>query len=121
MRAMPSTPPDPDQGERQAGLSRADARSLKRIAHHLDPVILVGEHGISDALVAETDRALADHELIKVRIHAGDRDARRDMAQALAEACDAAVIQSIGKVTVLFRRNPKPNPKLSNLTRYSTT
>lgn len=99
---------------------RDTRRHLKRIAHHLDPVVLVGDHGVSDALVAETQRALADHELIKVRIHAADREARRAMAQALAEACDASVIQSIGKVTVLFRKNPEPDPKLSNLVRFGT-
>lgn len=106
---MAASPPDRDT-----------RRQLKRIAHHLDPVVLVGDHGVSDALVAETQRALADHELIKVRIHAADREARRAMEQALAEACDASVIQSIGKVTVLFRRNPEPDPKLSNLVRFGT-
>lgn len=99
---------------------RETRRHLKRIAHHLDAVVLVGDNGVSDALVAETQRALADHELIKVRIHAADREARRAMVQALAEACDASVIQSIGKVTVLFRKNPEPDPKLSNLVRFGT-
>lgn len=97
---------------------RQDRRALKRIAHHLDPVVLVGEQGVTDALLAETNRALDDHELIKVRIHAGDRDARREMAQALARACRADIVQTIGKVVVLFRRNPEPNHKLSNLTRF---
>lgn len=100
-------------------LDRETARALKRIAHHLDPVVLVGDQGVSEALVAETERALADHELIKVRIHSGDRDTRRALADALAEATGAAVVQSIGKVTVLFRKNPEPNPKLSNLVRFS--
>lgn len=90
---------------------------LKRIAHHLDPVVLVGEQGVSDAVLAETERALADHELIKVRLQA-ERDARQTMTRQLAEACEAAVIQTIGKVVVLFRKNPQPNHKLSNLTRY---
>jgi len=104
---MAASPPDRDT-----------RRQLKRIAHHLDPVVLVGDHGVSAALIAETQRALADHELIKVRIHAADRQERRAMAQALAEACDASMIQSIGKVTVLFRKNPEPDPKLSNLVRF---
>lgn len=98
---------------------RATVRQLKRIAHHLDPVVTIGDQGVSEALVAETERALTDHELIKVRIHAGDREERRALADALADACGATVIQRIGKVTVLFRRNPEPNPKLSNLTRFS--
>lgn len=100
-------------------VDRDTRRELKRIAHHLDPVILVGDQGVSDAVIAETERALADHELIKVRIHAADRDARRELGEALATACSAAVVQSIGKVAVLFRKNPEPNPKLSNLTRFS--
>lgn len=100
-------------------LDRETRRALKQIAHHLEAVVLVGEQGVSDAVVAETDRALDDHELIKVRIHASDRHARKALAEALATACGAAVVQSIGKVTVLFRRNPEPNPKLSNLVRFS--
>lgn len=102
-------------------LDRATVRNLRRIAHHLDPVVLVGEQGVSDAVVTETGRALADHELIKVKIHAGDREVRRELAEALAAATDAAVVQSIGKVWVLFRRNPEPDPKLSNLTRFSAS
>ncbi|MFU8813789.1 MAG: ribosome assembly RNA-binding protein YhbY [Pseudomonadales bacterium] len=93
-------------------------RRLKRIAHHLEPVVLVGDQGVSEALVNEARRALEDHELIKVRIHGADRQQRAILADQLAEACGAAVIQSIGKVTVLFRKNPEPNPKLSNLERF---
>jgi RNA-binding protein len=81
--------------------------------------VLVGDQGVSDPLIAETQRALDDHELIKVRIHSGDRDARREMADALATACGAEVVQRIGKVAVLYRANPEPNPKLSNLVRFS--
>jgi RNA-binding protein len=97
---------------------RETRQRLKRIAHHLDPVILVGEQGVSDGLVAETDRALADHELIKIRIHATDRDQRRQLAHSLAAACDAELIQSIGKVSVLYRANPEAPPRLSNVKRY---
>ena len=99
-------------------LDRDTRQQLKRIAHHLDPVVIVGEHGVSEAVVAETIRALADHELIKIRIHADDRDARQATTRQLAAACDAEVVQSIGKVAVLFRRNPEPNHRLSNLTRF---
>lgn len=102
----------------RASSGRDLRRRLERIAHHLDPVVLVGEQGVSEPVVAETARALNDHELVKVRLPAGDRDTRRAMARSLAEACDAEVIQTIGKVVVLFRRNPEPNPKLSNLSRF---
>jgi RNA-binding protein len=107
MRAMSTEP-----------LPVRERKRLRQIAHHLDPVIIVGDRGVTDALVAETTRALADHELIKVRIPGGDRTARDALAGQLAEACSAAVVQSIGKVTVLYRRNPEARPGLSNLARF---
>lgn len=91
-------------------------RKYRSIAHHLKPVVLLGEAGLSDAVIAETDRALNDHELIKIRI-SSDRDERAVQQQQLEERCSAEVVQSIGRTLVLFRKNPKPNPKLSNLSR----
>ena len=91
-------------------------RKYRRIAHHLKPVVLLGERGLTDAVVAETDRALTDHELIKVRT-SGDRQARSEQQQALAQRCQAEPIQAIGRTLVLFRKNPKANPRLSNLSR----
>jgi RNA-binding protein len=99
-------------------LDQATRRQLKRIAHHLNPVVLVGDRGISEAVVTETNRALADHELIKVRIASADRDDRNRLIDDLATACGAVVVQRIGKICVLYRRNPEPNPKLSNLSRF---
>lgn len=99
-------------------LDAGTRRRMRRIAHHLDPVIIVGGQGISEALVAETTRALRDHELIKVRIQTGDRAERQQVTRALADACEADVVQTIGKITVLLRHNPEPDPKLSNLSRF---
>ncbi len=91
-------------------------RKYRSIAHHLKPIVLLGERGLTDAVVAETNRALSDHELIKIRT-SGDREARQEQQQALAERCQAEAIQSIGRTLVLFRKNPQANPKLSNLSR----
>ena len=91
-------------------------RKYRSIAHHLKPVVLLGEAGLSDAVIAETERALNDHELIKIRI-SSDRDERAVQQQQLQDRCAAEVVQSIGRTLVLFRKNPKPNPKLSNLSR----
>jgi RNA-binding protein len=96
-------------------------KKLKRIAHHLDPVISVGDHGLSANVLAETDRALRDHELIKVKLHTADRDDRASLSNELATQCSAAIVQKIGKVIVLFRANPDPKPALSNLSRYAST
>jgi RNA-binding protein len=104
---------------KQASPDNATRRRLKRIAHHLEPVVLVGDQGISDSVVAETRRALEDHELIKIRMHSGDRDDRAELAEKLAQACEATIVQRIGRVAVLFRSNPDANPRLSNLARYA--
>jgi RNA-binding protein len=105
----------------QDSMKQSTRKQLKQIAHHLDPVIIVGEQGISEPLIAETQRALHDHELIKVKIQTEDREQRRAMGQSLAEACAADIVQTIGKITVLFRRNPEPNRRLSNLSRFGAT
>lgn len=93
-------------------------KSLRGVAHHLDPVITVSERGITDGIVEETERALSDHELIKVKVFSADRSSRGEVASALAEATSSIVLQQIGKVAVLYRHNPKANPKLSNIARY---
>ncbi|MAQ61921.1 MAG: ribosome assembly RNA-binding protein YhbY [Gammaproteobacteria bacterium] len=93
-------------------------KSLRGVAHHLDPIIAVSERGISDGIVEETERALSDHELIKVKVFSADRSSRGEVASALAEATSSIVLQQIGKVAVLYRHNPKANPKLSNIARY---
>jgi RNA-binding protein len=98
-------------------VDNATRKRLKKIAHHLHPVVIVGEGGVSDAVVAETERALDDHELIKVKLNAGDRDDRRSLGDGLATSCRAEVVQRIGKVLVLYRRNPEARPDLSNVAR----
>jgi RNA-binding protein len=95
-------------------------RRLRGIAHHLNPVVSIGDAGVSAAVIAETQRALTDHELIKVKIHSESRESRQALAAELIEHCGAEKIQSIGKVLVLYRANPKANPELSNLARHDT-
>jgi RNA-binding protein len=83
---------------------------LKGLAHPLSPVVRVGKAGVSDAVVAETRKSLAAHELIKVRIDGEDRAA---LAEQLATATDAQVAATIGKTAVLYRaREEKPAIKL---------
>ena len=93
-------------------------KQLKHIAHHLDPVVSIGDHGLSDSLLAEAERALTDHELIKVRIHSTDRAERAALGTELAARCAAEVVQKIGKIIVLYRSNPEPNQALSNVSRF---
>ena len=88
-------------------LSAARRRQLRARAHGLKPVIIVGGAGVSDAVLAETDRALEHHELIKVRLPATDRDARIELARTLCNELGAQQVQAIGRVTVLYREKPE--------------
>jgi RNA-binding protein len=82
-------------------------RFLRGRAHGLKPVIQIGNPGLSAGVLAETRRALADHELIKLRLPAGDRAARDALLAELLRATDSALVMRIGHVAVLFRANPK--------------
>ncbi len=101
-------------------LDSAERKALRRIAHHLHPVVMIGDAGVSESVIAETNRALDDHELIKVKVNAMERDDRNQLIDALAGACGAAAVQRIGKIVVLYRKNPEAKPALSNLTRHRT-
>jgi RNA-binding protein len=85
-------------------LSAAERKALKAKAHKLDPVVHVGAKGITEELIAEIDRALHAHELIKVRAASLDRDAREEAFGRIAEKTGAQAVQHIGKVFVLFRK-----------------
>lgn len=98
-------------------LSSEQRRQFRALAHDLKPVVIVGDKGLSDGLKAELERALDDHELIKVKIASPDREDRRLIADALCEETGAELVQTIGKIAVLLRRARQPNPKLSNLVR----
>ncbi|HLV76767.1 MAG TPA: ribosome assembly RNA-binding protein YhbY [Marinobacter sp.] len=98
-------------------LSPEQRREYRAIAHNLKPVIIVGDKGLSEGLQGELDRALNDHELIKIKMSSQDREARQEAIQALCESSGAELVQTIGKIAVLLRRAKKPNPRLSNLLR----
>jgi RNA-binding protein len=87
-------------------LSPKERKALKAQAHKLEPVVLIGNKGLTAEVVAEIDRALQAHELIKIRAPGLERD---DREQALADICEktgAHPVQHIGKVLVVYRENP---------------
>jgi len=88
-------------------LSPTERRALKARAHALKPLVQLGGKGLTDAVVAEIERALAAHELIKVRAPEMDREARDTAMAALCGRCSAHPVQHIGKVLVLYRMKPK--------------
>ena len=86
-------------------LNPAERKTLKAKAHKLDPVVHIGARGLTDEVIAEIDRALHAHELIKVRAAALDRDARAAAFNHIVEKTQVEGVQHIGKVFVLFRKN----------------
>ena len=87
-------------------LTPRERARLKARAHALEPVVQVGQGGASDAVVAEIDRSLAAHGLIKARL-AGDREERAALAAAFAERTGAAIVQQVGRILVLWRPRPE--------------
>lgn len=78
---------------------------LKALAHPLEPLVRIGRPGRTDGVAAEAERTLKAHELIKVRIDADDPASRREIATKLSEELHAELVQTVGKIAVLFRAN----------------
>ncbi|MCW5590239.1 MAG: ribosome assembly RNA-binding protein YhbY [Legionellales bacterium] len=78
---------------------------LKKLAHHLQPVVIIGNNGLSDAVINEIDIALTAHELIKIKVNAGDRSERMEIIESLARRSNAIIIQLIGHVLTVFRQS----------------
>ncbi len=100
-----------------ATLSSSDKKHLRRLGHGLSPVVTVAGKGLSDNVLAEINRALNDHELIKVKLAVGDKQAKTTVSDDLCKQCQAQLVQSIGHIILLFKKADKPDPKLSNLLR----
>jgi RNA-binding protein len=88
-------------------LSPKRRSELRALAHRLSPTVIIGDKGLTDEVLAEVDRALKAHELIKVRAATDDRDARNVWMESICEKLEAHPVQQIGKVLVVFRENPR--------------
>lgn len=110
-------------------LTPAERRRLRADAHHLQPVVLIGSEGLSDAVRKEADAALNAHGLIKLRVFSDERDTREQILQTLTEDLGAAAVQHIGKLLVLWRPVPekakevredrRPGPRVVKLVSFS--
>ena len=88
-------------------LSTAERKAHRAEAHHLDPVVMIGNDGLTPSVLKETDAALNAHGLIKIRVLGDDRAAREAIYSQLADELHAAPIQHIGKLLVLWRPMPE--------------
>ena len=95
-----------------------DKKQLRSIGHHLKPVVTIAGAGLSETVLAETERALHDHELIKIKVALDDREERARLMKDLCAKTSSDSVQVIGKVMLLIRKSSHPNPKLSNLIRH---
>lgn len=95
-------------------------KALRALGHNLKPVVTIADKGLSANVCAELDRALRDHELIKIKLAVADRQLRHRLIDEVCTSCEAELVQSIGKVALVLRRADKPDPRLSNLLRQST-
>jgi len=92
-------------------LSPAERSALRSRAHRLHPVVLIGEGGLTDAVLHEIDRNLAAHELIKIRVAQAGREARESVLESICHQLEAAPVQHIGRILVVFRPRPKGEDK----------
>ncbi len=86
-------------------------KHLRRLAHPMNPIVMIGNAGLTDGVVNELDRALADHELVKVTARVGERETRNEALAALAIRTSAELVQRVGHVGVFYRRR-KELPKI---------
>jgi RNA-binding protein len=110
-------------------LTPAQRKVHRSEAHHLDPIVMIGGDGLTPAVLKEADAALKAHGLIKVRVFSDDRAAREAMLKTMSEELDAAPIQHIGKLLVLWRPIPEkeravdedrmPGPRDVKIIKYS--
>ena len=87
-------------------LKAAQKKHLRGLAHFLKPYVTVADKGLSKTVVAEIERALNDHELIKVKLR-GEREQRKTWALSIAEQCKAELVHSIGQVACFYRKHPE--------------
>lgn len=96
-------------------LSPETKKHYRTIGHNLNPIVTVASKGITEGVSAELNRALNDHELIKVKLAINDREERKEIIHSLCEISGAQLVQEIGKVALIYRAAAKPDPKKTNV------
>jgi RNA-binding protein len=84
-------------------ITSQERSALRAAAHPLRPVVLIGDRGLSEAVLKEIDLNLDAHHLIKVRVSGEDRDARHAMLEVICDALSCAAIHHLGKTLIIYR------------------
>lgn len=90
-------------------------KQYRTLGHNLKPIVTIAGNGLSEGVQDELNRALDDHELIKVKLAITDRDLRKALIVELCQVTRAELVQEIGKIALIFREAKRPNIKLSNI------
>lgn len=96
-------------------LTNANKKLFRNIGHDLKPTVMVAGKGLSENVLNEINRALDDHELIKVKLAITDRDVRKTVIQDMAKKTRSELVQEIGKMALIYRPSKKPDLKTSNI------
>lgn len=88
---------------------------FRSLGHKLKPVVTIAGKGLTENVLAELDRALEDHELLKVKVAVADRELRTAVIEEMCKTCRAENVQEIGKIALIYRAAKKPNGKKSNI------
>ncbi|MBW0237922.1 MULTISPECIES: ribosome assembly RNA-binding protein YhbY [Pseudomonas] len=99
-------------------LTQEQKKQYKSIGHHLKPVLTVADNGLTEGVLTELERALGDHELIKIKVNILDRESRLEAVAEMCKAGKAELVQVIGKMALLYRKNVNVNKQLSNIHRF---
>ena len=93
-------------------LTSKQRRHLRAMCHHLSPVVIIGNAGLSGGVINEIDEALSHHELIKIKIAQGDRAVRKQIVEEIRDATKAESVQEIGHIVALYRPSDDPQIRL---------
>lgn len=89
-------------------LTPAQRQTLKGLAHPLSPVVVIGDKGLTEAVIKEVDRALKAHELIKIKAGSDEKETRSQWMAEICQRMNASPVQQIGKILVIYKQAEKP-------------
>ncbi len=84
-------------------LTNNQKKYLRKLAHDLNPVVMIGQHGLSEAVLSELDSTMKKHELLKIKIRVDDRNKKKEMVDRIIKLSEALLVQIIGSVLVIYR------------------
>lgn len=98
-------------------LSNQQKKQFRAIGHKLKPVVTIAGNGLSESVVKELERAINDHELIKVKLNVGAREEKATILKQISQLIGSTTVQEIGNIALIYKPSAKPDPQLSNLLR----